>query len=267
MTEITAKFVEKVVKISRDAGDIVRKFYNQDNLAIESKTDNSPVTEADKASCIFIEKELASLNQHIPFIGEESDFEANHDILKNKNHFWLVDPIDGTWSFIKRRGIFTINIAYIKDGIPIFGVIHSPLEGQTYYNIPGEGSFKTDGLQTNHIQPKEISDDGYDFLVSHQNINQKTTDFMHNYSVKTITPIPSSIKLCLIAEGKGDIYPRFKPTYVWDTAAGHAILKEIGGEVYKEDGNVLMYNENLENPDFIAVSSTKIPIKQYEKTD
>jgi 3'(2'), 5'-bisphosphate nucleotidase len=265
MTEITANFVEKVVQISREAGEIVLKYYNQDNIDIEEKSDNSPVTEADKASCAFIEEELHTLSQQIPFIGEESDAINNDKLFNNKRQFWLVDPIDGTWSFIKKRGVFTINIALVKDTLPVFGVVHSPLDGYTYYNIPNEGAFRTDGIHTVSIKPKPLSKDGYDFLVSHQNINQKTTDFMHRYPVKTITPIPSAIKLCLLAEGKGDIYPRFKPTYAWDTAAGHAILREVGGEIYDSKGQILSYSNGLENPDFIAVSSTKIKVKHESK--
>lgn len=252
--------IDKIIQIARDAGDIVMKYYEQSSIDIEQKEDKSPVTIADKKSSEFIEKELHKVHKNIPVITEEADPKYNLDLMLNNKSYWLIDPIDGTWSFIRKRGIFTVNIGFVKNGQPILGVIHSPLDGFTYYNIPSEGAFKTDGVQTNQISPKFSDKESYDFLVSHQNINQKTSDFINTYPVKTITPIPSSIKLSMLAEGNGDIYPRFKPTYVWDTAAGHAILKEVGGEVYDINGVPLSYATQLENPSFIAVSSTEILI-------
>ena len=254
--------IDRIVKVARDAGDIVMKYYDQSSLDIEQKDDKSPVTIADKKSSEFIEKELYKIHKNIVCITEEADQKYNTDLLLNNKSYWLVDPIDGTWSFIRKRGVFTVNIGFVRDGQPIFGVIHSPLDGSTYYNIPHEGSFKTDGVQTNQIFTKFGKKDAYDFLVSHQNINQKTSDFINTYPVKTITPIPSSIKLCMLAEGKGDIYPRFKPTYIWDTAAGHAILKEVGGEVYNTKNQPLTYATQLENPSFIAVAASTIVVNE-----
>jgi 3'(2'), 5'-bisphosphate nucleotidase len=254
--------IDKIVQIARDAGDIIMKYYEQSDIDIEQKDDKSPVTIADKKSSEFIVKELHKIHKNIPAISEEADANYNLDLMLKNKAYWLIDPIDGTWSFIRKRGVFTVNIGFIQNGQPIFGVIHSPLDGFTYYNIPTEGAFKTDGIQTNVINPNINNSGEYDFLVSHQNINQKTTDFVNKYKVKTITPIPSSIKLCMLAEGNGDIYPRFKPTYVWDTAAGHAILKEVGGEVYNAKGQPLTYATQLENPSFVAVASSSIIIHE-----
>ncbi len=260
MTTLQRPEIDRIVEIARSAGDIIMKFYAQPSVDIERKDDKSPVTLADKKASEFIDKELNSIHKHIAFISEEADLGYNLDLMKKSKSFWLIDPIDGTWSFIRKKGVFTVNIALIQNGEPIFGVIHSPLDGNTYYNIPADGAFKTDGVQTLQISPNFKAKTDFDFLVSHQNLNQKTTDFINKFKVKTITPIPSSIKLCMLSEGIGDIYPRFKPTYIWDTAAGHAILREVGGEIYSEQGDKLKYNKQLENPNFIAVSSTQIII-------
>jgi len=261
MFKITTSLVEEIVSISKEAGDLVMKYYNLPDCEIERKSDNSPVTIADKEASQFIVSALCKLDSKIPVISEELSYEDNLEKLKNNRSYWLVDPIDGTWSFIKKNGSFTVNIALVVDGTAVLGAIYCPLDESTYYNIPGEGSFKTDGIQTIQIYPKNLTDNGYDFLVSSQNINQKTTDYLNNFKINTITPIPSSIKLCLLCDGEGDIYPRFKPTYIWDTAAGHAILSEVGGEIYNTQGKPLTYNIQLENPDFIAVANKSYFIK------
>lgn len=248
--------IKEVVKAAQKAGEIILEHYH-DEIEIIRKSDNSPVTIADKLSSEYIIKVLQKLHPKIAIISEENDEKENLQILRKHTLFWLIDPLDGTWVFINKKGTFTVNIALIEDGVPIFGVLHSPLDGTTYYNDE-KSAYKIHKNSCKKIQAKIPGKEGYDFLVSNVNLNQSTSDFIAKYKVNTITPIPSSIKLALLAEGKGDIYPRFKPTFSWDTAAGHAILKAVGGEVYDTTGKPLIYNrKTLLNPSFIAVSDKR----------
>lgn len=260
MTTLSKISIQEIVVAAKQAGDIILEHYN-DEIEVIQKSDNSPVTLADKLSSEYIITVLEKLHPKIPIISEENDEKENLKILHKHKLFWLIDPLDGTWVFINKKGTFTVNIALIEDGAPIFGVLHSPLDNATYYNDE-VSAYKVTKKGCKKIQPKIPSKEGYDFLVSNVNINQSTSDFIGKYRVNTITPIPSSIKLALLAEGKGDIYPRYKPTYSWDTAAGHAILRAVGGEVYDISGEPLVYNrETLLNPSFIAVADSKFGFK------
>lgn len=254
------KFCPKqVAEIAKKAGTIVMTYYKKEDLDKSRKEDFSPVTEADIHSSEFIISELKKITPDTPVVSEENNVQDNLNIMNNYDEFWLIDPIDGTWSFIKGEGEFTVNIALIKNGAPIFGVIYSPLTNANYYNDMGGKAFKESNGIITEIFPNNSHDNGIDFLVSHQNLNQKMQDFVSKFEIKTVTPIPSSIKLALMAEGKGDIYPRFKPTSIWDTASGDAILRELGGGIMnaytKED---LSYNTQIENPHFIAYSSASL---------
>ncbi|MFI4983723.1 MAG: 3'(2'),5'-bisphosphate nucleotidase CysQ [Rickettsiales bacterium] len=255
MTTLAKIAINQVVKAAQKAGEIILEYYKGD-IEIVRKADNSPVTVADKHSSEYIIGVLEKLHPEIPVISEENDDKQNLAILHKHKLFWLIDPLDGTWVFINKKGTFTVNIALVEDGVPIFGVVYSPLDKATYYNDE-TAAYKIHNKITKKIHPKVPGIEGYDFLVSNVNVNQSTADFIAKYKVNTITPIPSSIKLVLLAEGSGDIYPRFKPTYSWDTAAGHAVLRAVGGEVYDTSGKPLVYNrKTLLNPSFIAVSNT-----------
>ena len=251
------KFCPKeVADIAKRAGSIVMTYYKKEDLDKSRKEDFSPVTEADIHSSEFIISELGRITPEIPVVSEENKAQDNLKIMNNCDEFWLIDPIDGTWSFIKGEGEFTVNIALIFQGKPIFGVVFSPLNNTNYYNDMKGKAFKDiDGIVT-EISPNRSHTDGIDFLVSHQNLNQKMQDFVSLFEIRTITPIPSSIKLALMAEGKGDIYPRFKPTSIWDTASGDAILRELGGGIVNAYTKTeLVYNQQIENPHFIAYSN------------
>lgn len=250
---------QQIADIAKRAGAIVMSYYKKEGLDKSQKEDFSPVTEADIHSSEFIISELFKITPSIPVISEENDAEINLNIMKTSNQFWLIDPIDGTWSFIKGEGEFTVNIALILDGKPVFGVVYAPLSDTNYFNDMKGKAFKDDGFKVSEILPNRNYDQGIDFLVSHQNLNQKMQDFVSKFEIKTITPIPSSIKLALMSEGKGDIYPRFKPTSIWDTASGDAILRELGGGIINAyNGEDLAYNQKIENPHFIAYSSVTL---------
>ena len=250
--------IKSINKIAINAGKLSMQYYAQKSVETKNKFDNSPVTEADIAVSDYIIKHLEELTPKIPIVSEELSAEVNLKIIKAAPLFWLIDPIDGTWSFIRKNGIFTVNIALINNGNPILGVIYSPLEKTNYYSEIEGNAFKTFEKKTTKIKANKTYFNGYDFLVSSQNLSQTMQDFIGNFSIKTITPIPSSIKFALMAEGKGDIYPRFKPTCIWDTAAGHAILNAAGGEVYDLNHVPLKYNVSIDNPNFIALSSPNL---------
>ncbi len=253
----------KITEIAIEAAGLVIEHYNSNLVGIERKLDHSPVTIADHESSALIIDRLNKLDTAIPVISEENDESMNLDIIRSSDIFWLIDPIDGTWSFIKRNGAFVINIALIEQGVPVFGIINSPIHGTTYYN-DGDSVHKLKSGISKPIQPNRNFDNGLDFLVSNSNLNQRAQDFVNRYTVKTLTPIPSAYKFALMAEGKGDIYPRFKPTCIWDTASGHAILKAGGGEIYGPDVIPLAYNKGLLNPDFVAVTDTSIEVANFE---
>lgn len=247
----------KITQIAMEASKIVMRHYNAESVEIESKDDNSPVTIADHESSVFITEQLHKLYPNIPVISEEGNNNLNIDIVKGSDLFWLVDPIDGTWSFIRHNGAFVINIALVQGGEPIFGVINAPLHNATYYN-DGGSVYKIESGAARQVLPNRDFSNGLDFLVSDSNLCQGAQDLISGYNIKTLTPIPSAYKFALMVEGQGDIYPRFKPTYAWDTAAGHALLKAVGGEIYGLDGLPLKYNQRLLNPNFVAVVDKRI---------
>jgi 3'(2'), 5'-bisphosphate nucleotidase len=257
--QLSSPEINAIIKIAQESAHLIMGYYNSALPEAERKSDNSPVTIADKHASEYIIAELAKINASIPVVSEENKEEDNIAIIKKHQTFWLIDPIDGTWSFIRKKGEFTVNIALIVEGQAVWGLIANPQDGAVYYMDEHNQCIKL--YQKKHlvISGKDCSDSGLDFLVSHQNLNQRIQDYIAQFPVKTITPIPSSLKFALMAEGKGDIYPRFKRTCIWDTAAGHALLTAIGGGIYKLSGEPLNYNSGiLENPDFIAVSRKEI---------
>jgi len=177
-----------------------------------------------------------------------------------------VDPLDGAKEFIKKNDEFTVNIALIEQHQPVLGVIHIPVTNETFMALQGEGAFKIQDNQTQRLtkQSAEIHSPLI-FAVSRSHLNEKTKAFINRHQATTI-PAGSSLKLTLLAEGKADAYPRFGPTSLWDMAAGHAILKETGGEIYTLDQQPLVYNINqILNPDLIAVRDKNLKFNAEEK--
>jgi len=217
-------------------------------LIVCYKDDNSPVTNADKEISDFIYNGLTKLTPNIPVICEERE-----PVALNKEHFWLIDPIDGTKSYVKSEDTYTVNIALIKNGMPVIGFIYQPSIQKLHYtdvnNIlrveQNDVAVSFDALPRNH----------YSAVVSSRCSNSEIKKFLEKHLITEIVSIPSSIKLCLIAEGKADIYPKFGTTMEWDIAAGHALIKANGGNVVDLDGNELVYQKkNFQNPHFYAYS-------------
>ncbi len=248
-----------------EAGKKVLEVYSDPNsdFMIERKSDNSPLTIADKISHTIIYDLLYPLNT--PILSEEGAM-VEYDERSKWSELWVVDPLDGTKEFIKRNGEFTINIAKVIDGTPKLGVIYVPVTGELYYGEEGMGSFKCEQVYNiddvdamSKAMPTVVDRDNYVVVASRSHLSEETSEFITNIENKIGSKIDiiskgSSLKMCLIAEGKADIYPRFAPTMEWDTAAGDAILRSMGlimVDAYSE--KPLVYNKpNLLNPFFIA---------------
>ena len=250
LIELHQTLLDHVKIIAEEAGQAILDIYQQDDFEIKIKSDQSPLTQADLVSHDIITNALKKLTPEIPILSEEGE-KLEGDIKT----FWCVDPLDGTKEFIKRNGEFTVNIALIENNQPVLGVIHIPVKNETYLAMKGDGAkkIKNQQIQSLSKQQNEIRQPPV-FAVSRSHLNQATQDYMKHHQAETIAA-GSSIKLTMLTEGLADAYPRFGPTSLWDMAAGHAILKETGGEIYTLDDQPLVYNVNkILNPDLIAVT-------------
>ena len=249
-------FIAEVCDIAKQAGQEIMKIYNaSEGIEIEKKDDNSPLTKADKASNAVICDRLQKMAVPIPIISEENKL-VEYNIRKQYPYAWMVDPLDGTKEFIKRNGEFTVNIALIKGGHSIAGVVYIPCTDEMYYAIKGMGAFKIAGGEKRQLSCASFSmqDKGLKVVCSRSHLNDETQAFMHQLNEPEAVSKGSSLKFLILAEGKAHLYPRLAPTMEWDTAAAQIILEEAGGSVLKADTKeVLNYNkEDLLNPFFVA---------------
>jgi len=238
--------------IIKTAGQLVLKIYNQEDFKIKIKSDNSPLTEADEASHKYICTELKKKFPSIPILSEESS-----TILDSKtNLFWCIDPIDGTKEFINRNGEFTINIGLIEDKKPIAGLILAPVSNELYYAQSNYGAFFEKNKKIKRLSVKKFDKKNIVFAISRSHLNEDTKIFLDNYANKKFMSIGSSLKLCLVASGVVDCYPRFGPTSFWDIAAGHIIIKESGGNVINLNHEELEYDlqQGTLNSNFLAIN-------------
>ena len=242
--------LSKIVAIAKEAGDVIMEIYNQD-FEVEYKEDNSPLTKADLASNEVIIKALKEFN--IPIMSEEGK-EIPYEDRKDWEYYWCIDPIDGTKEFIKKNGEFTVNIALIHKNTPVLGVVYAPVLNEMYRAKKGEGAFKNNQklpLQVNN-NPKQL----LKVVASKSHLSKETQEFIDNLETQKVEQVSkgSSLKLCMVAQGEADIYPRLAPTMEWDTAAANAIVIESGKKVYNYHNNeMIQYNkENLLNPWFIV---------------
>jgi len=255
--------IKKINSIAKKAGNEIMRIYQQD-FEVDYKKDNSPLTKADIKSNDMIVESLKDLYPGIPILSEENK-EVPYNTRKNWEYFWLVDPLDGTKEFVKKNGEFTVNIALIHKDTPVLGVIYAPVLEILYYAQKDQGAFKQEKDKKPQRLPiyKHPNNDDLKVIVSKSHYNQETKDFVDNLKnkyKKTIEfiRIGSSLKLCLIAEGKADIYPRLAPTMEWDIAAGQTIVEQAGGEVLNfKIKKPLKYNkQNLLNPWFVVKNNT-----------
>lgn len=252
--------IQKISNIAKKAGNEIMKIYQQD-FKVDYKADNSPLTKADIKSNDMIAESLKDLYPEIPILSEENK-EVPYNIRKNWEYFWLIDPLDGTKEFVKKNGEFTVNIALIHKDTTVLGVIYAPALEILYYAQKEKGAFKQEKNKKPQRLPiyKHTNNDTLKVIVSKSHYNQETKYFVDNLKnkyKKTIEfiRIGSSLKLCLIAEGKADIYPRLAPTMEWDIAAGQTIVEESKGRItkYKTKESIKYNKQNLLNPYFIAI--------------
>ncbi|WP_456436024.1 3'(2'),5'-bisphosphate nucleotidase CysQ [Thermovibrio ammonificans] len=244
------------LKASLDAGKEILDVYGSGSTEVWEKQDRSPLTEADLRSHRVIMNYLRETGY--PILSEEGK-DIPYEERRQWSRFWLVDPLDGTKEFLKRNGEFTVNVALVENGKPILGVVHAPALGVTYFAGVGKGAFKVESEGSPKRLPLFSPVEGVVRVVaSRSHLSEETERFVESLKGKfervEFVAVGSSLKLCMVAEGKADIYPRFAPTMEWDTAAGQAIVEGAGGRVVNaQTGKPLLYNkENLLNPYFIA---------------
>ncbi|HPE96435.1 MAG TPA: 3'(2'),5'-bisphosphate nucleotidase CysQ [Chitinophagales bacterium] len=250
--------LQEIIDIAEEAGKAIMEIYSTDDFAVVDKSDNSPLTKADKASNEVIIRRLQSSYPEIPIISEENK-EVPYADRKDWTWFWLVDPLDGTKEFIKKNGEFTVNIALVHDGRPVLGVVGIPARNEMYYAVQGQGAWKIDAEGNKHrLQVNEPSAERIALIGSRSHPSPEfdayLKDMESKYAQVDFVPAGSSLKFCLVAEGKADVYPRLGPTMEWDTGAGHAVVLEAGARVRIHGASEdLSYNkENLLNPFFIV---------------
>ena len=255
---IDTRLRDEVRAIARDAGDAILEVYGRE-FSVELKQDRSPLTEADRASHILIRDRLLALQPQLPVLSEES---AAEDLAERRSwrQYWLVDPLDGTKEFIKRNGEFTVNIALIHEHRPVLGVVLAPALQCEYSATIDGGAFKLDANgQLAQIEVSAEASKPLRVVGSRSHANPALASYLDGLGPHELTPMGSSLKICLVAEGAADIYPRLGPTSEWDTAAAQAILNGAGGSMIDLVGQPLTYNskEDLLNPHFLAFGDNR----------
>ncbi len=255
------KLEAALIEIVKRAGDAILKVYESD-FEVTNKADDSPLTQADLAAHRIIVAGLSQISPDIPIISEESE-PPDYDVRKRWSRYWLVDPLDGTKEFVNRNGEFTVNIALIENGHPAFGIVGVPVQERIYLGdvvTSAASVIEADGVK--EIKSRKMSVDIPELVVvasrSHggERLEAYLDELESRVNGLSRRPVGSSLKLCVLASGEADCYPRLGPTSEWDIGAAHAVLQAAGGQVYQPDRTVLGYNgkASLLNPEFIAVA-------------
>ena len=236
-------------RLAREAGAAIMAHYHEE-CRLEDKSDASPLTAADLAADKVICAGLRSAYPHIKLVTEEQS--DTHQGIKDDDHYFLVDPLDGTKEFLSRNGQFTVNIALIVHGKPVAGVVFGPALDRLFLGAKGIGATETDLSGTRPIHVRALPQNPV-AVASRSHRSPETEVFLHAHKITNCVSAGSSLKFCLVATGEADIYPRFGPTMEWDTAAGQAILEAAGGAVLTPEGQAFHYSKaNHRNGDFIA---------------
>lgn len=250
------ELLPKIESLAKHAGEAILAIYHADEATqnVTQKSDDSPLTAADLASHHVIMEGLNTATPDIPKLSEES-IDITWQTRQQWNTYWLIDPLDGTKEFIKRNGEFTVNIALVVDGVPVLSVVHAPVLDKCYSGIVDVGAWLEEGVTRRSLAVTEQQTKAVTRVVgsrSHPSEHMQT--FLQQLEQVEVVPVGSSLKLCMIAEGKADIYPRLGPTCEWDTAAGHCVAISAGALVLDPQGTPLKYNqkESLLNPWFIV---------------
>lgn len=261
------ELLSKCLKVAFRAGLEIVEVYKR-NFDIELKEDNSPLTEADLRSHKVIQKSLEETG--IPILSEEGR-NISYEERKSWERLWIVDPLDGTKEFIKRNGEFTVNIALVENGMPVIGVVYTPISEELFFGLEGLGSYKLENCSNFiDLDLKDLLDNSkklplkldrpYTVVASRSHMSVETQEFIDEkkkmHGNVEIQSVGSSLKLCMVAEGKADAYPRFAPTMEWDTAAGHAVVSAMGGTVinWKTKKEMNYNRENLLNDWFLVTA-------------
>lgn len=254
--------IHAINEIARAAGAEILTIYESD-FDFETKGDGSPLTMADKKAHELIEASLMQLTPDIPVLSEESIHEIGDKRLA-WSRYWLVDPLDGTKEFIKRNGEFTVNIALIESGQPTVGVVYAPVKDWLYYASLEDGAFKQIGQQTaKPIQTRSLDLKAVDIVASRSHLSEEVKQFAASVEAQAekveLISMGSSLKLCLVAEGSADFYPRLGLTSEWDTAAAHCVVEAAGGVVVDCEDKALRYTKkDILNPWFLVVGDKNV---------
>jgi 3'(2'), 5'-bisphosphate nucleotidase len=271
MTNINYKnLCREVMTIARQAGAEILRIYNHvEGFDVNAKGDNSPVTAADIAAHHVLKPGLEALLPGVPVLSEESTL-PDYNIRKNWSRYWIIDPLDGTKEFIKRNGEFTVNIALIENGVAVLGIVFVPVLDLMYTGIKGMGAQKisngkTEIIKTRLLQPRIESKQAIEVVASRSHGAEDVDRFLSRVADKlgnvALKNMGSSLKLCLVAEGSADIYPRLALTSEWDTAAAQAVVEAAGGKVVDIHLNVMRYNtkDDILNPYFFVLGDPDYP--------
>lgn len=242
-----------------EAGAAIMQVYTSGAFDVSTKSDDSPLTKADRAAHEVISRDLAISG--LPILSEEGQHHP-YELRQQWEWYWLVDPLDGTKEFLKRNGEFTVNIALMHQSKPVAGLIYAPVPGSLYFGSAATGVYKEENGVKTHLVPLPgrytledlLQKPDLTIVASRTHLSPQTEEFIRRFAGASTSSMGSSLKFMLLAEGKADLYPRFAPTMEWDTAAAHALLNALNRGIYQEDlQQELTYNkENLHNPDFIA---------------
>jgi 3'(2'), 5'-bisphosphate nucleotidase len=242
------ELIPTLLDTAREAGALIMSHYRMGH-AVARKDDASPVTEADRAADRLIVARLRQLAPSFPTVSEEGE---KPDVAGVK-HFWLVDPLDGTKSFIRGTGCFTVNIGLIEHGVPVLGIVYDPVADAMYWGTASGAFCAHRGGAATPICARAPQEGRQAAFISHSHLNRATEDYLVTRAIEERIPCASSIKFCFLAEGKADLYPRFGPTMEWDTAAGHAVLTAAGGRVVTPEGEPFLYGKaGFLNGNFVA---------------
>lgn len=267
MPPLTQDLMASLISLAQDAGQRIIDIYQTD-FDVTHKSDQSPVTAADFAAHHAILAGLNILTPELPVLSEESE-EIPYQVRAGWDTYWLVDPLDGTREFIRRNGEFTVNIALIHCHRPVLGVIYAPVSGLCYYACEGQGAYKLpEGGTPQRIRTRSSRQRDITIAGSRSHPGSLLPRFLSNLKDYRIIPMGSSLKSCLVAEGRVDIYPRLGPTCEWDTAAAQCIVEEAGGLLTDTSLRPLRYNtkDSLLNPHFIAFGDPSYNWSPHLKT-
>lgn len=246
---------DQLLTIARNAGKVILEIYETGDFSVEAKSDDSPLTKADKAANEVICKGLEELPNKFPIISEENKM-VMYNERSDYNYYWLVDPLDGTKEFIKKNGEFTVNIALVNKTKVVMGIVYAPVLDEMYWAAEGEGAYLIkEGITTKLDANKySMSDEGLRVVCSRSHLNDETQAFVDQLNNPVLVAKGSSLKFLILAKGEAELYPRIAPTMEWDTAAAQIILEEAGGtvKIYKTQDPVRYNKEDLLNPYFVA---------------